>query len=737
MKKYVNKNYYMYLLLLSVLTLIIPVKVNATSYKSDFVNIKSQIEFSTKDFTIAIVDHENISSIDFPAKIIKTTAIRKTSDIYYFHYIIYYYNSDKVEIGKSYGYNKIEDTAFCYDEECNKNYLSFKLEKKGLYTTEQDLSEVKYFKLFIEPVSKATYDSNIYREKQKLSLTGAEEITDTNIIEMKINPISESSPYTLNSYDVNIIVNENNTLNITETIGANFKVNKQGLTKKLSKLNEVERLDNIPLRSYAKIQNIKVSDKYSISSEDDDILIKIGDENKTVIGPKDYTISYTYGLGKDSNKSYDELYFNVINNNWDTAISNITFTITMPKEFDESKLSFLSELPLSNDTSKVSYKVTDNTITGKYLGDLNKGEVLIVKLELEEGYFVNADLNMSLLDYIMFLILIVGPCISFLIWLRYGKDKKIVETKEIYPPKELNSFEIGYLYNNETRKKSLNSLLLYLANKGYFKITEIKNSLTISNKKDYTIIKQKDYDGTNDIEKAFLQELFTGEQPYYQFYYGSLDNMFEEKMTKKRIIIGILMTISFFTVLCVPILEYGTIVDVIEMIVATGVPYLAAFTFLVILDVPSIGVKIFAIFISCTVIFVFYMFSISGTIVLNSRIYIAAFVLQIISMTIMYLFYKHMPRKSPYGTEVLEKIIGFKKFIETAQQQELVDLVKENPNYFYETLPYAYVLDLNDVWTEKFQTIPMKAPDWYDCSSKFDIKSFNSFINSAINDDDI
>lgn len=731
------KNCYRYLLLLAVLTLIIPLKVNATSYKSDFVKMKDSVEFSSKDFTIAIVDYDYISSGDSSTEIIKTTAIRKTSDIYYFHYIIYCYNSDKVEVGKSYGYNKIEDTAFCYDEECDKNYLSFEIKNKELYDTEQKLSEIEYFKLFIEPVSKTTYDSNIYREKQKLPLIGAEEITDTNIIEMKINPISESSPYILNSYDVNIIVKENNTLNITETIGANFKVNKQGLTKTLSKINEVKRLDDIPLRSYAKIKNIKASDKYSISTEDEDILIKLGDKNKTVKGQKDYTISYTYGLGKDSNKGYDELYFNVINNNWDTSISNITFTITMPKEFDKSKLSFLSGLDILEDTSKISYEISGNTITGRYLDSLNKDEVLIVKLKLEDGYFVNADLDMSLLDYIMFIILISGPGISFLIWLRYGKEREIVETKEVYPTKELNSFEIGYLYNGKVRQKDLKSLLIYLANKGYIKINEIKNSLTVSNKKDYTIIKQKDYDGTNDIEKTFLQDFFTGESSYYNFCYERLDNIFVEKTFKKRIIIAILMTISLFTVLCVPILEYETIDAAVGMIIITGFVYLAAFPFLVIFDIPSIGAKIFVIVHSCTFISVYLICSPIWTVIMNSRIYITAIILQIISMTIMYIFYKKMPRKTPYGAETLGKTLGFKKFIETAQQQELLDLVKENPNYFYETLPYAYVLDLYDVWTEKFETIPMKTPDWYDGSSKFDIKSFNSFITSVMDDKDI
>ena len=39
-------------------------------------------------------------------------------------------------------------------------------------------------------------------------------------------------------------------------------------------------------------------------------------------------------------KDYDEFYFNLVEVEWNTTISNVEFTITMPKDFDESKLGF-------------------------------------------------------------------------------------------------------------------------------------------------------------------------------------------------------------------------------------------------------------------------------------------------------------------------------------------------------------------------------------------------------------
>jgi hypothetical protein len=63
-------------------------------------------------------------------------------------------------------------------------------------------------------------------------------------------------------------------------------------------------------------------------------IIKIGDPDSTMTGPMNYTISYLYNLGRDPGKDYDELYFDLIGDQWDTTIDNITFQIEMPKEFE-------------------------------------------------------------------------------------------------------------------------------------------------------------------------------------------------------------------------------------------------------------------------------------------------------------------------------------------------------------------------------------------------------------------
>ena len=93
---------------------------------------------------------------------------------------------------------------------------------------------------------------------------------------------------------------------------------------------------------------------------------------------------------------------------------------------------------------------------------------------------------------------------------------------------------------------------------------------------------------------------------------------------------------------------------------------------------------------------------------------------------------KYLPKRTPYGNDMLGKIRGFKKFLETAEKQKLEAMVMENPTYFYDILPFTYVLDVSDKWIKKFESISLQAPSWYDSPNAFDMVSFGSFMNSTM-----
>jgi hypothetical protein len=283
--------------------------------------------------------------------------------------------------------------------------------------------------------------------------------------------------YVIDKYDVNIVVNENNTFDITETITAYFNVSKHGIYRTIPLKNTIKRLDGTTSTNRTQVTNVSVDNEYTTSRENNNYKLQIGSASRTLTGEQTYVIKYTYNLGKDPEKNYDELYYNIIGNEWDTVIGNVTFTITMPKEFDSSKLGFSSGATGSTDNSKVKYNVSGNKITGSYDGILGVGEALTVRCELDEGYFVGAGLSINIMDYFMILIPILFLVIAILLWYKFGRDDKVVETVEFYPPAGFNSLEVGFLYKGKADNQDVTSLLIFLANKGYLEITNKKIDL--------------------------------------------------------------------------------------------------------------------------------------------------------------------------------------------------------------------------------------------------------------------
>ena len=93
---------------------------------------------------------------------------------------------------------------------------------------------------------------------------------------------------------------------------------------------------------------------------------------------------------------------------------------------------------------------------------------------------------------------------------------------------------------------------------------------------------------------------------------------------------------------------------------------------------------------------------------------------------------KYMPKRTTYGKKMLTKIKGFKNYLETVEKDKLETLVMQDSEYFYNILPYAYVLGVSDIWINKFETISLEPPSWLDNSTTFDISSFDTFMNTTI-----
>ena len=598
--------------------------------------------------------------------------------------------------------------------------------------------------------------------------------------------IISNSEYVLTSYDINIVVNENNSLDITERIGAYFNVEKHGIFRKIPLRNNIVRLDGTTAKNRSKISNIRVSDSYSLQTKDGYKIIKIGNTNRTLTGQKNYEISYSYNLGKDLGKDYDEFYFNLIGDGWDTTISNVTFTIIMPKEFDGTKLGFSSGTFGSTDSSKVDYTVVNNIIEGSYSGVLNPDEALTIRLELPEGYFINTSSGLDYFVILAILLPILFVVIAFILWRKYGRDDRVVETVEFYPPEGLNSAEVGFFYRGRAGKQDVISLLVYLANKGYIKIIESDKKHLFPKTKDFKIIKLKEYDGDKVSERLFLRGLFKKRTPGISLFtsmkekfttiknsedtvnlsvteevtatdlknnfYITLNKIisnlnqkknkiFDQKSLKKRSIIIFMIIITFMLITIKPMFDSGAEDLIIFALLFPGAGFTVMFLSIFDTTIPVYingkinnssliriitGVLFGGIFAGMP-----WTFMVLPALLINP-IYLMIYISGLVCVLLMIIIGKHMPKRTVYGNEILGKIRGFKNFLEIAEKPKLEKLVVQNPSYFYDILPFAYVLGVSSKWMKKFETIALQPPNWYGGPDAFDVLAFNNFINNTM-----
>lgn len=583
----------------------------------------------------------------------------------------------------------------------------------------------------------------------------------------RVDAITRDDGYTINNYDIIIKVKENNVLDITENINVNFNESRHGIYRTIPLFNTITRLDGTTSKNKVQITNIKVNEPYTKSIQNGKLNLQIGDPDRTITGPKTYSIHYDYNLGKDPSKDYDELYFNLIGNEWDTNINKVNFMINLPKEFDSDNLGFSTGKFGTTSSNDVYHQVNGNTISGYTLKTLEPGEGLTIRLELEEGYFKNAKLQVDWKESLIYIFPILFPILCYNLWKKYGKDDKVVKTIEFNPPDGMNSLDVGFYYKGIATDKDVISLLLYFANKGYLKISKTQVPKLFGTRESFTITKLKEYDGNDWCEKTFLEGLFRkrrkDQSPYLigiqtipsnkvteedlkdNFYITirhilndkkskeNQDKIFDSKSVRKK---GSIMAAIVITLLMIIIPPFLTTYDFIGtffplFIAALAISIYTYYTAKALEEktkkLPSILLMTLVIIIVLCISF----FAFPNVLLAFDSITLTGYLIGLICIIIMTIFYRIIPKRTPYGIEILGKIKGFKEFIETAEKDKLETLVQDNPTYYYDILPYAYVLGVSNTWMKKFESMSYQPPNWYEGSTDFHISDFDHFMFSA------
>lgn len=509
--------------------------------------------------------------------------------------------------------------------------------------------------------------------------------------------------YVIEKYDVDIKVNENNVLNVTETIDVNFSTAKHGIVRNIPLKNRYIR-KGITTETRAKIDNLKINEQYSRSKENGDLILKIGDPDETIVGLKQYVISYDYDIGDDNVDQYDELYFNVIGDEWDTQINKVTFKIEMPKEFDDTLVNFTIGTHGATYFEDVKYNIDGNTIEGYVTSNsfgyaLDSREGLTARIELPEGYFTGERKVFdptSVIVYGLLIGFVLLILLSIKLFRKYSYWKKDLLVVEYTVPDNLTPAEIGYLYDGVASNKHIVSLITYFANKGYLNIIdEGKNKFSFKKLKDIP-----------DSEPDYAKTTFNG-----LFKKADSEGVVKKSDLKEK----------FYTTLATAVTRLKSH----HKIYNNSHTYVGLFYgFMLFLPIYAV------IFLkSISTYRLEYDYSVQYGIVC-----ILGVILTILNLVFLILNKK----RTEDATKKYNRARGFKHYMEEVEKDKLEALVMENPNYFYDILPYAYVLGVSDKWSSKFESIVMEPPTWYTgnvyspTTGTFNINKFNNSLNHTI-----
>lgn len=545
----------------------------------------------------------------------------------------------------------------------------------------------------------------------------------------------------IENYDVDMVVNKNKSVAITENIDVYFTSSSHGIFR------------DIPYKNATITLPYVLGDKFQIIRGFNTITFKIGDPDKYITGKHHYNINYNYNY--HDNK--DEFYHNIIGTSWGVPINKVKFRITMPENFDKNKAGLsIGKYGTKGFEDGAVFRMDDNVVSGETFRVLQPNEGITFRTELPKGYF-NKYTDYGC--YILLGLIILCTLVTFFIWLRYGKEDIVIPILSFEPPEEIkNVLEAEIYYSEHASSKGIAGLLIELAHKGFLKIEDTESDY--DSHINFTITKLKDFDSydekksipqglknenlstgdkfrdfnsfaqTYSIEQEFMNALFENKDSitdadlkssntFYKHCYKILENTVTTVSKRMYTQISLSKSLNFCVNFCIMIilacfLLFTNGIQYSQVFILNSHVNWAAVIFICLMLSSAWARKIgFILFITIAFnIVAFY----------NAQILTFEYWTQILfclfCLVVAINCASNLPKKNKNACYALGKLIGLKKYIQTAEKHELELLVKENPELFYNILPYAYVLGVSKVWIDKFKSIMQINQEFY--NNRFD-----------------
>jgi hypothetical protein len=347
-------------------------------------------------------------------------------------------------------------------------------------------------------------------------------------------------------------------------------------------------------------------------------------------------------------------------------------------------------------------------------------------------------------SFILMAIFGLAALAGIVLFILFGKDKKVYPTAEKSPPADITSVEASFILDGQIKAEDIPSLLIFWANKGYLSINNICEAGT--DELEFEKLKNADAN-MKPYEKLIFDKLFNGRSivPLADFK-GAFNidlrkikiepadsisapstRFFTKASTVTAIICGLMAG------LCTGVMPIFTAVtqnlSTLAGILLAILAFIVTICFCILLK-SSVNKTVFGQkFSTYTIIFIVALLIMAGFSGFTAAALISSASAGVCGI-VAALSKKHTSR----GSELLGKLLGLKQFITTVDKDKIDQLTAENPTLFYDLLPFAFALGVADKWAMQFENTAVAKPSWFNSSTHglFNPLYFTNLINNII-----
>ncbi len=513
----------------------------------------------------------------------------------------------------------------------------------------------------------------------------------------------------ITSYDVELTVEDDGALLVREVIVYDFGGNaRRGIQRFIPvRFRFDDRFDRrYPIDVLDVTTSPGAPDQTQVTTEADNLLIRIGDPNRTITGQHTYEITYRVAGAMNGFDDHDELFWNVIGGQWDVPIDQVDVDVSMPGAITEVACfegPFGSTLPC--DSADVSGQ--DTTFSASSLGPresmtvvvgIPTGVVPTPEPILDERWSAARAFALTPVSggaAGLLAVAAIGAVVA-LGW-KHGRDRRYVGGEvdiafgndtgesepvplgggapspvEFVPPDGLRPGQIGTLVDEVAHPLDVTATIVDLAVRGYLRIEEVEEAGWFG-KGDWLLVElPKGGADLHEYERTLLVSIFEdGPEILLSDLKGTFSRhlaQVQSELYDDAVQSGWFITRpDHIRQLWVGI---GAVTIVVGLVLTAAA---AAFTTFGLVPIPIVLAGI----LLCA----------------NAR---------------------RMPHRTPKGTGVLRRANGFRIFIDQSEKERA--RFAERAHLFSEYLPYAIVFGATDKWARAFAGLDGQLPDtggWY------------------------